>query len=178
MASSQALILFATEGLHIPRSFLFVWLVGWFWFLWLTGGLNSGPRLQSKHSVASTYWFNQVQINSTQETLISEGRSSFKHIHRALSCGSLGLSLLPWPAGLPRPSPALAHLAPPSQPMRVVKLRPRGSSGPPAVQVQFRGSPATPSGHREKGHAHKWRLPPRQGLGIDSAGMVSCRRGE
>jgi hypothetical protein len=38
-------------------------------------------------------------------------------------------------------------------------------------------SPATPSGHQEKGHAHKWWLPPRQGLGIDSDGMVSSGRG-
>jgi hypothetical protein len=31
----------------------------------------------------------------------------------------------------------------------------------------------TPSGHQEKGHAHKWRLPPCQGLRTDSDGVVS-----
>jgi hypothetical protein len=35
------------------------------------------------------------------------------------------------------------------------------------------GSPATPSGRREKGHAHKLRLPPRQGLGGTPDSVVS-----
>jgi hypothetical protein len=38
-------------------------------------------------------------------------------------------------------------------------------------------SPATSSGRREMGQAHKRRLPPRQGLGTDSDSMVSDGQG-
>jgi hypothetical protein len=52
-----------------------------------------------------------------------------------------------------------------------------GSSQQPSGQVQFHGSLATPSGRWKKGHAHKWQLPPHQGLGTDSDGVVSGGQG-
>jgi hypothetical protein len=55
-----------------------------------------------------------------------------------------------------------------------VYLQPRGSSQ--AVFSAGPVSPATPSGRGDKGHAHKWRLPPRQGFGMDSDSMVSDKQ--
>jgi hypothetical protein len=49
---------------------------------------------------------------------------------------------------------------------------PRGFSQPPCSQ--FTGGI---NGRGEKGHAHKWQLPPHQGLGMDSDGVVSGGQG-
>jgi hypothetical protein len=78
------------------------------------------------------------------------------------------------PGDLP---PSLAHHAESSQPMREAYLCPRGSSQPPSVQVQFHGSPAKPSGHQEKGHTDKRRLPRHQSIGVDSDSLVSDGQG-
>jgi hypothetical protein len=110
---------------------------------------------------------------STQETLISEN-SVFIQTN---SCGTFLWILMPVSATLAsqdllRPSPKSPHRVTSSQLVRGVYLHPRGSSQLPSVQVQFHGSPATPSGHWEKGHAHKWWLPLHQGLGMNSDSVV------
>jgi hypothetical protein len=109
------------------------------------------------------FWFNWVQRDSTQETLISENRiliqtnphDTFLWILMPVSTTLASQELLK-----PSPKSCLPCL---SQ-WGGMYLRPRWSSQLPSLQVQFHGSPATSSVCQEKGHAHKWQLPPRQGL--------------
>jgi hypothetical protein len=121
-------------------------------------------------TVASTYWSNWVRRVSTQETLFFREQVFIQ----TNSHGTFPWILIPVSAtlanqGLLRPSPKSCSVCQRGG----VKLCPRGSLQPSAVQVQFCGLLATPGGHWKKGHADKWRLPLHQDLRMNSDGAVS-----
>jgi hypothetical protein len=120
----------------------------------------------SRGGVVSAYWFNWVQRDSTQETLISENRVFIQtHSH-----GIFLWILRPVPATLAsqeslRPSPKSRS------PCDIFSVDGGGVTVPQGILTAafsagpVHGSPGTPSGHREKGHAQKQQLPLHQGLG-------------
>jgi hypothetical protein len=128
--------------------------------------------------VASAYWFNWVQRDSTQETLISENRVFIQ----TNSHGTFLWILMPVSATLA--SKELLRLSPKSRSLSnilsdIFSAYEGGVAAPQGILTAtfsagpVHGSPATPSGCREKGHAHKWRLPLCQGLRGTPDSMVS-----
>jgi hypothetical protein len=135
--------------------------------------------------VRSTYWFNWVQRDSnwvqrdsTQKTLISENRvfiqtnsqGTFLWILISVSASLASQELLgPFPK---------SH-----SPCNIFSANEGGVSASQGILTAtlsagpVHGSPGTLSGCREKGHTHKQRLLPHQGLGTDSDGVVSGRPG-
>jgi hypothetical protein len=124
--------------------------------------------------MTSAYWFNWVQRDGTQETLISENRALIQtHSHGTFLWILMPVSVTLASQELLTPSPKFHSLC------DIFSADEEGIAVPQGILTAafsagpVHGSLATPSGHQEKRHAHKRRLPLRQGLRTDCDSMVS-----